>query len=29
MILGFALWEWALIAAGAILGAALFRKYNR
>ncbi len=28
VLLGFALWEWMMIAAGAILGAWLFRKYN-
>jgi hypothetical protein len=27
MFMGFALWEWLLIASGAIIGAAVFRKF--
>jgi hypothetical protein len=29
VFLGFAMWEWMMIAAGGILGYGLFRKYGK
>jgi hypothetical protein len=29
MVLGFYWWEWLLIASGALIGAAVFRKYYK